>query len=197
MKNKFSLFWGVITLIFIIFLYLVYSNKSVSDKQQKVEISTNGNETKVVEGKVTQIDSTQKLYENNQLGLKFYFPSAWHLAKDTLGDSSQHGYLQLFNYDEGSVNGKGFQSLQNKIELTITNNYSVATSSDYPEKTRVETNFLIKGITATSTDVTLSDQQSYRVITIPMKSAFLKAVVYGDPKNFEVLNVLIKSIAMN
>ena len=84
--------------------------------------------------------------------------------------------------------------MQNKIELIIANNFLIATSSDYAEKGRVEANISIGGRTATRTDITLTDKQSYRIIMIPIKSDFLRATIYGDPKNFDVLDSLIKSL---
>ncbi len=189
MKNKAILFILLCIVVITTAAFLYWDYAGLHN-----EVQPEGNQIVPSIDQVSEISGKQKLYENKQLSLRFNFPDSWHLGSDTLSDTSRHGHLQLFNYDESSASSKSFLSSQNKIEVTIADNYQITASSDYPKKSRIESAIPVIGGAATRTDITLVDGQSYRVIVIPMKSDFLRMVIYGDPTNFGVLDLLLKSI---
>ncbi len=147
-------------------------------------------------GTISTTTSGQTSYVNKNMGLTFEFPQDWHLGMNTLGDASGHGYLQLFNYDEHQADGKSvFSEGHNKIEAGISSEDTYGTSSDYPEKSRVTKKITVSGQPATLVDIELGGQniRNYS-IELPSSSGKLFSIsIYGDPKNFEVLDNLIKS----
>lgn len=178
--------------ILIVVAIIVVWGVSIASKKDQNPIKINtGNQTT---GTVSTTTDAQMVYENKNLGLQFNFPLGWHAGVNTLGDSSGYGYLQLFNYDETKASGSVFPEGENKIEIAITDENTIATSSDYPEQSRKTNQVQIAGKTATQFDIILSGSQKYRAYIIPFQSRFLRMVIYGDPANFYLLDNIVKSI---
>lgn len=137
-------------------------------------------------------------YVNKNMGLTFEFPQDWHLGVNTLGDASGYGYLQLFNYDEKTADGKSiFPKGHNKIEASVTLNDKYTASSDYPAKSVNEQEIKVGAQKVSQIDVELLGGQKMRGYIIPLMGVdkkFLSVFIYGDPANFHVLDELVQSI---
>ncbi len=149
-------------------------------------------------GAISTTSSGQLVYENKNLGLQFEFPPDWHLSKNTLGDASGHGYLQLFNYDEHQTDKKNvFSKGANKIEISISLNNTYTPSSDYPANSVHEQQVRIGGQEITRVDVELFGGQKMRIYFIPITAdtiKFLNLVIFGDDANFSVLDNLVQGV---
>lgn len=183
-------------IIFVIVVaVIIWGLSLVSGKKDTQPITNTDDQTT---GIVSTTTNAKMTYENKNLGITFNFPVGWHLGKNTLGDSSGYGYLQLFNYDETQTSGGSvFADGTNKIEIVITNDNHIATSSDYVEQNRETTQVQVAGKTATRFDITLAGNQKYRTYMIPLKERFLSMTIYGDPNNFNILDEIIKSVSFN
>jgi hypothetical protein len=160
----------------------------------------NPDSIKITDNRVTGIVSTstdgKMLYANKDLGMRFNYPIGWHLGENTLGDSSGHGYLQLYNYDETQVSGGSvFEQGTNKIEIVLVDNSEMATSSDYVEQDRKTAQVEIAGKSSIRYDITLLGNQKYRTYIIPYKDKFLSMTIYGDSRNFSVLDQVVQSLS--
>lgn len=189
MKTK-TLILTVLVLIVAIFVIAKLSSKPDTNQ---VNNSNNGTQNEYV-GEVSTSTEGFMLYKNDKLGLSFKFPQGWYLGSNSLG----YGSLQLLNYDVAKASGKSiFPEGTNKIEAVITDRNSVAASADSNEQSRKTNNLQINGQSVVREDVTLAGGIRFNTYIIPIPSLtgkYLAITIYGDPKNFSILDDLIKSM---
>lgn len=141
-------------------------------------------------------------YTNTFIGLSFDLPIGWHNTYDTLGNADLYnygGYAQFVNFDERTAPQKsGYLPGFNKIEVALIPNIMVtATSSDYVEIARATTTVEISGRTSTKINTTILGGLKSRRYIIPMGSEnSLTVSIGGDPKNFFVLDDLVKTLKL-
>lgn len=192
MKTK-TLILTILALVAVIFVITKFSSKPDTDQ---VNNSNNGTQIEYI-GEVSTSTDGFMLYKNEKLSLSFKYPQGWYLGSNSLG----YGSLQLLNYDITKASGKSiFPEGTNKIEAFITDQNSVASSLESTEQSRKTNNLQINGQSVTREDITLAGGMRFNTYIIPIPSLtekYLAITIYGDPKNFSILDDLVKSIEWN
>ena len=134
-----------------------------------------------------------RLYTSKEYGFHFLFSSkGWYIGDNCLGC----GTFQLSNYDPATADGKDFgPAYASKIEMAIVHSNVNAASIDYPEIHRSENTVIVAGEKAKVFDIELLQGKirSY-YIPLPKKPGlFLAMSIYGNDKNFHILDEIAKS----
>lgn len=155
-----------------------------------------------VEQKQTGIISTNEkqdlVFTNLEYKFTLAFPSGWVVWNE----SYKSGYIQVFNYPQELSSPKGgFIGSEglNKIETYIADSDTYTKSSEYPEKEILSEKIVIGLNTITKTQVELQGGEKFisYYVKIPNKNKFLNIVIYGDEKNFSVLERILQTLAWN
>ena len=132
-------------------------------------------------------------YISKEYGIFFLFPSkGWYIGDNCLGC----GTFRVSNYDPETADGKDFSfATATKIEMGISRSNSYGTSTDYPEVERHEKTVIIDGREVRVFDIELL-QGKVRSYSIPLPKKpglFLAMSIYGNDKNFHILDEIAKS----
>ena len=153
----------------------------------------------IEKGIISPSKNGKSVYTNKKYGFSFTFPSEWRVGDDSLG----YGTLQFFNYDESEgVGGHKFQSGQNKIEMRILSSDSIYidenASSAFPTETIENRRLTVAGQAAFMERIRLVNGEeilkSYKIILHKIPDSGIAIVIYGDTKNFFLLDRLVESI---
>lgn len=109
-------------------------------------------------------------YTNKELGFSFSIPTGWHLGENNPTSS----YMQIFNYDVAQADGKEiFPQGYNKIEMNVMKASEVVATKEDDE-----------------------DISQYKFRHIPLADGInvLRVIMYGDKKNFYILDEFVKTI---
>jgi len=177
-KNKIILSLIIIILI-LIFSFLNFNKESIDDNEIIISNEDQLNIEKI------------NTYSNDQYNFSFSYPTTWIIKSDNLGK----GALQLLNYDD-SKSSNSFSEGENKIEFVIIDQLNIDDSSDYPEKNKTVADVRITNQDSKKINIELTNGEkiiSY-YIPIPQQNKYLYVSIYGDIRNFDVLDEVVNSI---
>ena len=107
------------------------------------------------------------------------------------------GTFQVSNYDPTTADGKDFGPVYaSKIEMAIVRGNVNAASTDYPEIRRSENTAIVAGEKAKVFNIELLQGKIHSYyIPLPKKPGlFLAMSIYGNDKNFHILDEIAKSL---
>lgn len=148
------------------------------------------------EATLTIIDGKEK-YVNNITGISFIIPEGWHFSQDYIDNGVvKNGFIQMFNYTTNEPKSV-FSVGQNKIEGAISSNnkYSLSTDDIYIHENLKEYVVIIsnKNINVAEGNYGNTEFKTYYVPT-NISDKYLNITIYGDIKNFYILDNLVKSL---
>ncbi len=144
----------------------------------------------------TIVDDKEK-YVNNIAGISFIVPEGWHVSRDHVDNGVvKNGLIQMFNYTPGEPKS-GFPLGQNKIEGTISpnNKYSLSADDIYTPENLKEYVVVISNKNINVAEGNYGDIE-FKTYYVPTKISdkYLTITIYGDIKNFYILDNLVKSL---
>jgi hypothetical protein len=114
------------------------------------------------------------------------------------------GSLQLFNTATSGDSGQtsGFARGENKVEVSVIDAANTSallhpSSTDDGPETITSLSTASGGMSVPGADMTYAGGTHLRLFILPMPSmpeSSLMFVIYGDPSNFDTLNVIIQSV---
>jgi hypothetical protein len=144
-------------------------------------------------GQITTNAQRENVYTSSKYGLSFTYPKEWDVSQNNLG----YGALQITNYDISTSDGRSFRPGQNKLEAAIVTTSTVSSSPDFPDEKQRSTQVTLAGVTATRTEVFLSEGVEFLNYHIPLPSLqgqYLTISIFGDTSNFSILDRIMRSI---
>lgn len=149
-------------------------------------------------GIISTNDKQGLMFTNLEYKFTLAFPSGWVVWDE----SYKSGYIQVFNYPQELASSKGgFTGSEgsNKIETYITDSDIYTKSSEYPEKEILSKKIVIGLNTITKTQVELQGGEEFisYYVKIPDENKFVNIVIYGDERNFSVLERILETLVWN
>jgi len=130
-------------------------------------------------------DGNRMLVTNTALGFQFSVPGIWRIGDNRLG----YGTFQMFNYEEAAATGSKWDAGENKIEMALIDDPATfASGSMTPVKIAGEDAFRTEG-----------EFKNYVSYIVPLKAApgkFITMTIYGDPKNYTLLDSVVATLSI-
>jgi hypothetical protein len=144
----------------------------------------------------TSLDPTDwKTYRNDEYGFEFKYPD-WRIGDNFL---SLGGTFQLFNFSEDQFDRVRFGIGENKIEMAISKNYSLAQLMEFDKEIEGENSFPAEVYSPLTIDGHQSLKRvsntsiSYLITLGTSDQGVLHVTIYGDKNNFWIIDKILST----
>ncbi len=165
------------------------SSNLLADKEDVKEVNNSF-------GKIVNENGKQK-YFNPFYGINFTVPEGWRFSEKYIENGVvKDDFIQIFNFKDSDEN-KSFLQNQNKIEGAFSSNSNYSTSS---EDIYVDENLKLSQINVSDKKVNVAEgnygNTNFKTYYVPTSKTdiYLGITIYGDFKNFNVLDKLVKEL---